>query len=719
MLDENASINGAFYYVGQGQGGIFRIFGHEGSQAETFAKNNEYIFVPFTDNEYPYFCGDTMTWDNYNLPTDLIILGGGEMNDYDAYTAPWSDDDTRYLTFVGNDIYVGDYSFYDCDTLSSIDFNYAVDIIGDYSFYDCDSLQTLTFPDGTLEMGDYAFANCDNLSDVIIYDRTTQFGENVFARCAEDFTIHAYVGSRAHFYAVKNNINFVPLDDYKCGDNLYWQVDANGVLTISGTGDMYNYDICAPWYYISDYITKIVVEEGVTSIGDNAMSHCRHMTTVEIADSVTSIGDYAFAWALELEEITFGVDSQLETIGKFAFWQGESLTKIYIPGNVISIGEEAFTLINAAMTDCVVIIDNSVLTIDETWLNAQVGVIYGYLGSSAESFAEEYDIRFIPFDGIVPELRFDGKSVSLESNLAINYYVKCSRLKDEYTPFVEIIKTTYSKSGPFGAENPVKIYDYKISEIKGEKYYVFTYSDIKAYEMSSKIEATLYASTVYGETFVGDVERYSIKQYAMNQLSKSANAQFNTLLVDLLNYGAAAQIYFKYNTNNLANADLTEEQKGFATETMKDVKSKSSTAVNENAAIDIIGCSLMLNDRVETNISINKNDYDGRRIGLTITYTNQDGESVCKRYDPSNLKYDSKNDRHYVTFSDLNANEMRTIFTIAFYDWQTGELISNVRTYSIESYVASQLAREEDGTDFYNLLVAMMKYGDSAAAYFG
>ena len=54
--------------------------------------------------------------------------------------------------------------------------------------------------------------------------------------------------------------------------------------------------------------------------------------------------------------------------------------------------------------------------------------------------------------------------------------------------------------------------------------------------------------------------------YANTMLSYySNNAKMRTLLVDLLNYGASAQTFFGYNTANLVNKDLTEEQKGWAT----------------------------------------------------------------------------------------------------------------------------------------------------------
>ena len=106
-----------------------------------------------------------------------------------------------------------------------------------------------------------------------------------------------------------------------CGDNLTWTHSNDGVLTISGTGPMRNYshddyedpeyvDILhacstAPWSGLFGRPVKsVVIEDGVTSIGDYAFAYCKDVTSLTIPDSVTSIGENAFRNCRELTSVT-------------------------------------------------------------------------------------------------------------------------------------------------------------------------------------------------------------------------------------------------------------------------------------------------------------------------------------------------------------------------------------------------------------------------------
>lgn len=80
-----------------------------------------------------------------------------------------------------------------------------------------------------------------------------------------------------------------------CGDNLTWELDEEGTLTISGTGEMYDYSLrAAPWDSFRKSIKSVVIEDGVTSIGEFAFNYCTNLAELSFAEGVTSIGKMRF-----------------------------------------------------------------------------------------------------------------------------------------------------------------------------------------------------------------------------------------------------------------------------------------------------------------------------------------------------------------------------------------------------------------------------------------
>jgi hypothetical protein len=149
-----------------------------------------------------------------------------------------------------------------------------------------------------------------------------------------------------------------------CGTNLKWSI-ADDTLTITETGEMndYKYASHQPWSDFQKSFTKIVVEPGVTYLGENCFSFLDHLKTVTLPETITSIGKGAFACSYELEGITIPpavtvipdgafyscfdlayaeIPDTVTTIGESAFASCESLVDVNIPSKVKSIGEKAF-----------------------------------------------------------------------------------------------------------------------------------------------------------------------------------------------------------------------------------------------------------------------------------------------------------------------------------------------------------------------------------------
>ena len=124
-------------------------------------------------------------------------------------------------------------------------------------------------------------------------------------------------------------------------DNLTWKLYADGTLTISGTGAMKAYDIDdSPATQKKDSVKAIVIEDGITSIGDYAFWNCTGLTSISIPNNVTSIGSSAFESCSQLASIE--IPSSVTSIGDYAFSGCSGLTSVNIPEDVTSIGERAF-----------------------------------------------------------------------------------------------------------------------------------------------------------------------------------------------------------------------------------------------------------------------------------------------------------------------------------------------------------------------------------------
>ena len=119
-------------------------------------------------------------------------------------------------------------------------------------------------------------------------------------------------------------------DSGTCGTSLTWSyVESTHTLTISGTGAMTDFGYMeTPWYDYRTDITNIVIEDGVTTIGEYAFIECENLTTVTIPNNVTSIGYMAFLGCYSLKTVTIG--SGVTSIGKSAFESCNSLTEITV-----------------------------------------------------------------------------------------------------------------------------------------------------------------------------------------------------------------------------------------------------------------------------------------------------------------------------------------------------------------------------------------------------
>jgi len=111
----------------------------------------------------------------------------------------------------------------------------------------------------------------------------------------------------------------LPDDDEEiAGGSFIWSLSKNGVLTLTGKGRMPDYTLdTLPWKEYRDGITKVVIGEGITTVGALAFYGCNNLATVELPSTVTHIERYAFYSCKSLSEFT--VPEEVEYIGTYAF----------------------------------------------------------------------------------------------------------------------------------------------------------------------------------------------------------------------------------------------------------------------------------------------------------------------------------------------------------------------------------------------------------------
>ncbi len=217
----------------------------------------------------------------------------------------------------------------------------------------CNGLESVILGNGIVNIGDYAFIGCAALTSITIPDSVTKINVGAFYRCERlvevvnhsslDIIIGDYNSNGSIGYYAKQVITSP--EDSKLvteGDYIIYE-DGNERILVSYTGDDTDLVLPNTITAINQYalfnlsITSVVIQEGVTSIGDNALSWCYSLTNITIPSSVTSIGDSAFYESYLLSQITFnGTVEEWNAIEKGSNWDYNSkgYTVYCIDGNI-------------------------------------------------------------------------------------------------------------------------------------------------------------------------------------------------------------------------------------------------------------------------------------------------------------------------------------------------------------------------------------------------
>lgn len=387
--------------------------------------------VPFNEVSVPYYsfpsyavdaeaneivaegtCGENLTW-TLNNNGNMYIAGEGAMDNWtSADDVPWAEYADQIKTVNGSKELktIGDYAFYGCENIENA---FLTTVIGKHAYEGCKKIYGYSYysDNEVVEIKDYAFYGCEKFKSITIKNPLCLIADSEFV-FPEDFEIECYENSSAHEYAVKYGREFELITDKApvypenpyvpeesetpddnnssendeqgiaaegtLGENIAWTLYDSGQLSISGSGAIMGSDGSNPWGEYTDDITSVVLEHGITEIGDYAFYGCENLifVSLEYKGGLDRIGFYAFDGCSRLMDLEIG--GHIGKIGDFAFNGCEMLDKITITNS-----------------DCSIV--------DSEFVFPENTVIEGFAGSTAEIYSNNYNREFASLGVITPD----------------------------------------------------------------------------------------------------------------------------------------------------------------------------------------------------------------------------------------------------------------------------------------------------------------------------
>ena len=291
---------------------------------------------------------------------------------------------------------------------------------------------------------------------------------------------------------------------------------------------------------------------------------------------------------------------------------------------------------------------------------------------------------------------FCGKSISLQEDFSINFYVKQEAFADGVYTNPQVVFQMEDR------ETTVSAYTQK------DDCYVFTLARISPDNMGKTVTATLYADKQDGTKF-SVTDTYSVAEYCYAALQqKQTGDAMRRLLVDTLNFGAACQYYCDSNVaaEDLVNAALTEEQREWGSDEVLRQLENCKNAGSNNGSVKWYGVSALMGNRVQMRVYFTAED----KTGLSVQAVSSSGAWTLTEAD-----IQTKDGRYYIDFGYLNPAQMNE--KVSFTVYRENTAVSTTLDYSLESYAAVWTQKEDARPQQVELVKAMIRYGDAAKAY--
>lgn len=607
------------------------------------------------------------------------------------------------------------YAFIGCGNLTEINLPQSLKSIGSNAFYECVGLKNITIPYGVTFIDGGAFGGCWKVESIYISESVTNIGGSAFGACgfyADNPVVITFAGDLPTI-----DSSFPPFADvtataYYPADNETWTADAmknyggdiawvaytpmeTATISVEQTGTImatYSSSIVqAMSVFGGEYETEVQEEYVLKTASFSSLVPGEDyillaMVSIEAEDVLASDN------LLYIDQGTAGEDGTLV----FQYVQRVNTDTSY----VMACGASDKDLSDATITFPEMYADSDIQAVEptvvydgETLVESKDYVIVGTVDYTEAGEYTCYIRGIYDYTGLVActytvdpaRLTLAGANMVLGSTLDMNFFINKTNLSGtDY--FAEI--THYAEDGTTTTTVSYDQWDERTN------YMVVTLENLAARQMADKIEVVIYNSD---GTQVSEVWTDSIRDYAMRIL-ENQDTETKTMLVDMLNYGAAAQTYFEYNTADLANNQLTTEQQAYATET-------ASCTDQRVKGDNYYGSTLVLKNRIMLTMYFQNITTD---MYAMVTFTDHKGVAHEERIEGTEFaKY---NDTTYgVTVDDLVVADGDQLVTVTVYN-TNGNAVAYASD-TVNSYATRMLTNDA-------LFEMVAKFTTSAYAYF-